>query len=158
MTISPVVKERARELFEQEGLGWQDIAAKLDLRPHTVRNWIIRLGWQKRQETVRENMEKAVKSTALELGAQYARESAAWVKRVTEDCKSLRDKIMGLLATTESAQNVKHLTGSYQDVDEMARRAFGLDVQQPQTLVNISMTGKIDGPLGRVKEQEPLDV
>lgn len=159
--ISPETRERGRQLYEQEGLGWRAIAERLQVKPHTVRGWITRYGWAAPKRAVRDSMVAAARVTAAELGSKHAKSAARFVEQTIDDCKSLRTKGLQLLDNDGmDFQDYRSLVLGLEGVVRMARTAYGLDqtTQGPSTLVNLSITGatSID-PLAEAKPVIPVD-
>ena len=158
------IRERARQLYCNEGLPSRAVAERLGVKIKTLRAWITRGRWAQSREAAATALEAAARSTASEQGAQLATAAGAWRERVLCDAKALRERAMRLVdaGDADSPQQLRTVVQALSDVDEMARRALGLTDQTDgggQTLVNIALSGdRLAAPVGRVQDVDAIDV
>ena len=155
------VRDKAKELYEREGLSWRSIGERLAVNPHTIRGWINRHGWSKSRVAVRESVAKGAQVTAKELGAIHAKDAALVIRNTIDDYKLFRTKVLGMVEKTENPQGVKLLTGAWSEITNLARSTLGLDQQNqaPNTLVQLTLHGSMGDSIGPVVSgDKPIDV
>lgn len=160
-------RESARILYCEEGLGATDIAKRLNVKIKTLRGWICRYQWAAKRSVVNDRMMTAASRTATEIGEAMAKESSRWVQQSVTDANRLRMRAMRYLDDGEGEEDltideVKSLVTTIGNIDQIARKAFGLDNQAastPGTLVNISLSGaSLSSPIGAGNPARPIDV
>ena len=157
---TPQTREKARVLYQSEGMTAPAIGKRLGVNGKTVASWVSRYGWAQDKGVMRD----AVATTSREQGVKRAQDIARFEERCVRDANSLRDKAMVLLAGDEGdcVDGLKGLSSVMQSVCSMTRQAFGIDklaASTPGTLVNISLSGaSLAAPIGAGNTARPIDV
>ena len=161
---TPQTREKARVLYQSEGMTTPAIGKRLGVNGKTVASWVSRYGWAKDKQVMRDAVRDAVSTTSREQGVQRAKDVARFEERCVRDANSLRDKAMILLAGDEGdcVDGLKGLASVMQSVMSMTRTTLGLDklaASTPGTLVNISLSGaSLSAPIGAGNAARPIDV
>ena len=157
-------RERARQLYQEEGLSPLAVSERLDVPKRTVQSWASRGKWLVGRTAVADALAIASRRTAGEIAESRGREAERMINRTITDCDRLRDAVLAPLDSGDelAVSDTKSLVSAYRELVAMTRQAFGLDNQAastPGTLVNISLSGaSLAAPLGAGSTARPIDV
>jgi hypothetical protein len=157
-------RERARQLYQDEGLSPLAVSERLNVPKRTVQSWANRGKWLAGRTAVADALAIASRRTASEIAETRGRDAERMINRTISDVDRLRDVVLAPLDRNDElgVLETKALVQSYRELVGMSRQAFGLDNQAasvPGTLVNISLSGaSLSSPIGAGNPARPIDV
>jgi len=157
-------RERARQLYQDEGLSPLAVSERLNVPKRTVQSWAARGKWMAGRTAVADALAIASRRTAGEIAESRGRDAERMINRTITDCDRLRDVVLAPLDRGDemAVSDTKSLVSAYRELVAMTRQAFGLDKLAPSTpgtLVNISLSGaSLSSPIGAGNTARPIDV
>lgn len=157
-------RERARQLYQDEGLSPLAVSERLNIPKRTVQSWATRGKWLVGRTAVADALAIASRRTASEIAETRGRDAERMINRTITDCDRLRDVVFAPLDSGDeiSVSDTKSLVSAYRELVAMTRQALGLDnvsASTPGTLVNISLSGaSLSSPIGAGNAARPIDV
>jgi len=132
------IREKARLLYEQQGLRLVDIESEIGINRRTVANWKRRDSWQRKSESSALAISEPIETDMPDTIEEAAQEYETNMRRASV-IVSRRIAAMEPDAIVQKADRIKQ-------IDATARKALKIETEKPRVVIDIGVLAGVRGP------------